>query len=357
MTDQHLTTLACNFAGSIRYETLNGRSYIVAPLSMIVPGVLNGSKGPLLYPLPEIQKNADAWNGIPIVVNHPTDEKGNGISARHPKVLEESGIGQVFNTTVKGKLTAEGWFDVAKTNQVQPSIISSLQSGQPIELSTGLFTKNIPSKGVFNSKQYTYIATNYRPDHLAVLPDKKGACSLEDGCGVLINAFCPTGRGGGINPTCSPGKSGPRGSRANKKEWEFSKKLALAKIKNAPVPSNEAIAKALKDAAKGREGKGRVGGDARGGSSADRRRQRMNLFKEFGGEKLGYIVCPWTGLKMHWSDDPKINPKGYPKFERGKIFTKCQGGGYQLPNLIPESFAANRARNDTRVRKENSRAC
>lgn len=64
-------------------------------------------------------------------------------------------------------------------------------------------------------------------------------------------------------------------------------------------------------------------------------------------------MCPWTGLKMHWTDDPKENPKGYPKFERGKIFTKVQGGGYQLPNLIPESFAANRGRGDVPLRKEN----
>ncbi len=56
---------------------------------------------------------------------------------------------------------------------------------------------------------------------------------------------------------------------------------------------------------------------------------------------------------MHWTDDPKLNPKGYPKFERGKIFTKWQGGGYQLPNLIPESKAANASRNDVPIRKEN----
>jgi hypothetical protein len=65
------------------------------------------------------------------------------------------------------------------------------------------------------------------------------------------------------------------------------------------------------------------------------------------------VVCPWTGLKMHDTDDPELNPKGYPKFEQGKIFTAKQGGGYQLANLIPESFAANRARNDKPTRREN----
>jgi hypothetical protein len=37
---------------------------------------------------------------------------------------------------------------------------------------------------VFNGVKYEGIARNLRPDHLAILPDDKGACSLEDGCGV-----------------------------------------------------------------------------------------------------------------------------------------------------------------------------
>ena len=44
-----------------------------------------------------------------------------------------------------------------------------------------------PSKGNYMGKSYTYIAKNYRPDHLAVLPDNSGACSISDGCGVLVN--------------------------------------------------------------------------------------------------------------------------------------------------------------------------
>lgn len=164
------------------------------------------------------------------------------------------------------------------------------------------------------------------------------------------NAFCP---GEYRDPTCSPG-----GGKAPKAEIAASRKQAEAKIADAPVPSKEAVNKARAEIEKYNRGEGtRPGGESRGGSSADRRRQRENLFKEWGGEDKGYIVCPWTGIKMHWTDDPKKNPDGHPKFERGKIFTKCQGGGYQLTNLIPESFAANRARNDHRVREENSRGC
>jgi hypothetical protein len=60
-----------------------------------------------------------------------------------------------------------------------------------------------------------------------------------------------------------------------------------------------------------------------------------------------------TGIKLHWTDDPKKNPHGYPKFEQGKIFVATQGGGYQPANLLPESFEYNRRRNNALLRKEN----
>ena len=180
------TNLTANlFSSKVRKETLDGRKYFVAPLTMIVPGVLNGSKGALYYPPEEIRKNHDAWNYIPIVVEHPT-HNGVPVSGRTPRVIQNSGIGHVFNTriTASGKLAAEGWFDAEKTKQVSPQVYQALLNGQPIELSTGLFTKNERYKGEFNGKPYDFIAREYRPDHLAILPGEEGACSLKDGCGV-----------------------------------------------------------------------------------------------------------------------------------------------------------------------------
>lgn len=132
-------------------------------------------------------------------------------------------------------------------------------------------------------------------------------------------------------------------------EREESLKLAQRKVGSAPVPSPEDMTKARANL----EADGRHGGESRGGSAEDRRKQRRNLFAEFGGKERGYVVCPWTGQKLHWTDDPKENPEGYPKFERGKIFGKRQGGGYQLHNLIPESYEANRRRQDKSLRPEN----
>ena len=180
-----LSKCTANYAASTTRVTWNGREYIVAPMVLIREGVLNGSSGPLFYPGSELAKNVDAWNGMPIVLNHPREG-----SARRPFVLLKDGMGFVFNARYRQrKLTAEGYFDVEATRQVSPDILTALQSGRTLELSTGLFTDSEEARAgaTFNGKAYTAIARNYRPDHLAILPTAKGACSRTDGCGVLVN--------------------------------------------------------------------------------------------------------------------------------------------------------------------------
>jgi hypothetical protein len=161
---------------------------------MLVPGVLQGSKGPLLYPADEVRKSPDDWNHIPIVVYHPMKD-GKPVSARSPTILSKYGVGFVFHsrTDSKGVLKGEGWLDVEATRRVDKSVLDSVQLGKPLELSTGLFVDDEPAPegAIFNdhrgSRKYVGIARNYKPDHLAILPSGKGACSLADGCGVLIN--------------------------------------------------------------------------------------------------------------------------------------------------------------------------
>jgi hypothetical protein len=178
--------LTVNFSGRVRRDVMRGRAYLVAPMTLINPGVLNGSKGPLLYPPDEIAKNPGQWNGVPITVYHP-HRLGQPVSAAEPGVLDAQGVGEVRNATSNGKLRAEGWFDVAKIRRVNPVIYRRLLANEQIELSTGLYTDNVDQSGTFNGRQYVAVARNYRPDHLAILPDQVGACSVSDGCGVLVN--------------------------------------------------------------------------------------------------------------------------------------------------------------------------
>ena len=179
-----------SLSGKVRRERFRGRDYLVAPARLLVSGVLNGSQGALFYPRSEMVKNPDDWNLIPIVRNHPR-RNGQWCSATLPGVLEKQGIGFVNRSRLTGKATnldSDLWFDIAKTRQIDPKIIESLEAGRPLELSTGLFTKNKPAPIGANheGREYEAIATDFRPDHLAILSDTQGACSLSDGCGVLM---------------------------------------------------------------------------------------------------------------------------------------------------------------------------
>ena len=56
--------------------------------------------------------------------------------------------------------------------------------GEMMEVSTGLFSEIEPKPGVFKGRHYKGVVRNLRPDHLAILPDSIGACSIADGAGA-----------------------------------------------------------------------------------------------------------------------------------------------------------------------------
>ncbi len=186
--------LTANLVGRAKRVTEMGREIIVKPMTLIVPGVPTGSNGPILYPPEEITKDPTAWNGVPLTVYHPFKD-GRPVSAR-----ERPSIGTVRNARADSNLTAEGWFDVERTGIADARVLRALEMGEPVELSTGLFLDHEPSSGTHNGRHYGSIARNFKPDHVAVLPDQVGACSLRDGCGVHnhhleVNMTLP-------NPTC-----------------------------------------------------------------------------------------------------------------------------------------------------------
>ena len=164
-----------------RSEVFENRDYLVVPVVMIVEGVLNGA----YLPAEELEKSAPAWNGRPVPVLHPKDAD-QYVSANSPDVIERCVIGQVFSTHVEdGKLKAELWIDIAKAEALGfGDYLNCLRSGEVTEVSTGYFADEDTTSGTFNEKEYSVIHRNLRPDHLALLPNETGACSVEDGCGA-----------------------------------------------------------------------------------------------------------------------------------------------------------------------------
>jgi len=163
------------------------KAYLVVPVVMIMEGVMAGSHGPLLHKVEDFGKFPEAWNGIPVVIDHP-EEEGVNVSANSPEIIDSRTVGRVYNTHVKdSKLVAEVWLDEEKLNQVSPDTLAHINQGNPIEVSVGVFTEQEEEEGEWNGIEYKAIARNHRPDHLALLTECIGACSLADGCGIRAN--------------------------------------------------------------------------------------------------------------------------------------------------------------------------
>jgi hypothetical protein len=153
---------------------------------MIVEGVLNGSGGAVYYPANELRDSTVLWNGKPVVVYHP-DQYGESWTGL-PEVYNKSKVGTIFNTVFENRsLKAEAWIDVERVQEVDDRVYQALMLRQPMEVSTGLLIGNDRTGGCFNGKNYDQTARGLVPDHLAILPDIKGACSLKDGCGLARN--------------------------------------------------------------------------------------------------------------------------------------------------------------------------
>jgi len=173
----------------VRHDRLDEREYLVVPMVMMVEGVHNGSGGPLYYPEEELSLLPQVWNSKPVVVYHP-EQNGQSVSACSPEILNSYGVGVIMNTKwdAKGKrLLAEAWLEKTKTEKVDNRILEAVEKGEMMEVSTGLFMELEQAEGEWNGEAYTGIARNHRPDHLAILPDKVGACSIADGAGLLRN--------------------------------------------------------------------------------------------------------------------------------------------------------------------------
>ena len=168
--------------GTTRYETdATGKEYIVAPVVMLVPGVHNGSDGPLFYPPEELAANPAAWDGKPVTVGHPP-----GGRAYNP--ANTPTVGRVRNARFAGgKLRAEAWLDTDALVYHTEELYNALESGGTVEVSTGLYTENEHNPGTAPcGVPYTYVARNYQPDHLAILLGQQGACSIAAGCGMPV---------------------------------------------------------------------------------------------------------------------------------------------------------------------------
>ena len=186
-----MEALINNLAGTVKYATLGTQRYLVVPTVLAVHGVLNGSGGALYYPEDELSRNVSAWNYKPVTLGHP---KSNG-TADDPKVVAEQQVGVImhakYQTAANGKpgrLVADCYLEPDRLRDLAPKVLEALESDTISEVSTGLYVDQHPDTGIHNGVSYTSVARNYKPDHLAILLDQTGACSVAHGCGLMRNS-------------------------------------------------------------------------------------------------------------------------------------------------------------------------
>lgn len=172
-----------------------GETFRVVPAVLVRSQVLNNNLGACYLPAEEITDNwAEEWNCVPVVTtDHPT-VRGQAVSARTPDILNSFGAGFIFNakTDQKGderRLIAEVWLKQSRANDIAELavIMSKLDAGEPVELSTGFMAMGEEVTGVYNGENYNIVLHPRGADHLAIFTEKTGACSVEDGCGLGVN--------------------------------------------------------------------------------------------------------------------------------------------------------------------------
>ena len=165
-------------AAQARFASKDGKAWLVIPGIAARSIVMNDE----LLTGHELQSTLDGWNGVPITLNHP-QVSGEMVSAKQGG----DHLGFFGDVTLDGdKLRGNYWLDVAR--MVQPdamAIFHKFSQALPVETSTGYFRTLEPVPGMHEGKSYTGIQRNIIPDHVAILPDAVGACSVADGCGAM----------------------------------------------------------------------------------------------------------------------------------------------------------------------------
>jgi hypothetical protein len=169
------------------YECRLENGFLIVPVVMMTEGVRNGSGGPVLHLSDNYSQEPEAWDGVPVTVNHPSNSDDQFVSVN--SVEEDQWVvGELKDARVeKNKLKANAYISEQRAIAINPQLINYLSEARPLDVSIGALTKDQPDPGTYDGDEYDTVTMAYWPDHLALLPGGQGACSWDDGCGVRVN--------------------------------------------------------------------------------------------------------------------------------------------------------------------------
>jgi hypothetical protein len=151
--------------------------YLVENVPFIKSMYLNGGH----VSANQLADNSHSWNLKPVTIGHPK-ENGSDVSATRPAWLS-SHIGFINNTRMddKKRLKTDMYLrkDIMDADKEKMNLIESIKGGMQIDVS-GAYIPSDSKAGVEAILQ---------PDHVAILPNTKGWCSKDDGCGINVNEY------------------------------------------------------------------------------------------------------------------------------------------------------------------------
>lgn len=139
----------------------------------------------IFYPFSVFASGAVAagWNATPVTMpGHPADNLSN------QEMFDNYVYGYVFEPTPdydKLTLDVEVYLDEEMVARDYPRFLEQIKAGARFEVSTGIWGELVSGMVTgHEDKGHVPILTNITTNHLAIMLNDKGACSLEDGCGI-----------------------------------------------------------------------------------------------------------------------------------------------------------------------------
>lgn len=184
-----------NSKSKISTQIIDGKEHIV--INDVVPIVDDIVMNGIFYPSDEINKSYMTLNDNLMPLDHPRINNEN-VSALNPQAINNYYIGAWGRNVRKvgDKVLMDAYIDrkFAESTEKGRMLVNRLDdmmSGKnitPIHVSTGLTYQADHQSGTSKGKRYASIARNMKFDHVAILTDKQGAATPEDGVGIFVNS-------------------------------------------------------------------------------------------------------------------------------------------------------------------------
>lgn len=143
-----------------------------------------------LAPAEELSDAIEGVDEVPLVVSHPESPDGDAAMTSDSRAnFAEVGSWRDLRETRDGDGIAGRVFirqnEVGEHEGTLRSYINAVRQRGIGEVSTGYnIQKAEKSPGRYNGTRYEYVQRGIQLDHLALLPEEQGDCSVEDGCGL-----------------------------------------------------------------------------------------------------------------------------------------------------------------------------